>query len=101
MDDPDRVARGVGPDAPDGVVPARPPGLGIGCSGPEAHEVVQQARRRDAALVRRCRSGEEAAWAALVERFSSYVYAILTRGFGLDGTAAEDVFQEVFLLQSH
>ena len=61
-----------------------------------AREVVQQARRRDAALVRRCRSGDEAAWAALVERFSSYVYAILTRGFGLDVTAAEDVFQEVF-----
>jgi RNA polymerase sigma-70 factor (ECF subfamily) len=64
--------------------------------GAAANEVAQQARLRDAALVRRCRSGDEAAWAALVERFSSYVYAILTRGFGLDGTAAEDVFQEVF-----
>jgi RNA polymerase sigma-70 factor (ECF subfamily) len=36
------------------------------------------------------------AWAALVRRFSDYVYAILTRGFGLDDAAAEDVFQEVF-----
>ena len=62
----------------------------------DAAEVSRQARLRDAALVRRCRRGDESAWAALVERFSSYVYAILTRGFGLDGTAAEDVFQEVF-----
>lgn len=61
-----------------------------------ADEVARQARVRDAALVRRCRHGDESAWAALVERFSSYVYAILTRGFGLRGMAAEDVFQEVF-----
>lgn len=55
-----------------------------------------EARRRDTALVRRCRLGDEAAWAALVARFSDYVYAILTRGFALDAAAAEDVFQEVF-----
>jgi RNA polymerase sigma factor (sigma-70 family) len=64
--------------------------------GADAGEVSRQSRLRDAALVRRCRRGDESAWAALVERFSSYVYAIVTRGFGLDGTAAEDVFQEVF-----
>ena len=55
-----------------------------------------RARRRDATLVHRCREGDEEAWSALVERFSNYVYAILTRGFGLDRSGAEDVFQEVF-----
>jgi RNA polymerase sigma factor (sigma-70 family) len=58
--------------------------------------IADDARRRDAALVRRCRIGDEAAWEALVNRFSDYVFAILTRGFGLDASAAEDVFQEVF-----
>ena len=60
-------------------------------------EAAALARRRDALLVQRCRSGDEAAWNALVERFSSYVYAILTRGFDLDQATAEDVFQEVFI----
>jgi RNA polymerase sigma-70 factor, ECF subfamily len=55
-----------------------------------------QARRRDARLVRRCRIGELGAWSELVDRFSSYVYAILTRGFELDLNAAEDVFQDIF-----
>jgi RNA polymerase sigma factor (sigma-70 family) len=64
--------------------------------GAAARELDRRARLRDAALVQRCRSGDEAAWAALVERFASYVYAILSRGFGLTGTAGEDVFQEVF-----
>lgn len=54
------------------------------------------ARRRDAVLVRRCRAGDDGAWSELVQRFSSYVYAILTRGFRLDQSAAEDVFQDVF-----
>jgi RNA polymerase sigma-70 factor (ECF subfamily) len=56
----------------------------------------EQARRRDARLVRRCRIGELGAWPELVDRFSSYVYAILTHGFELDPNVAEDVFQEVF-----
>jgi RNA polymerase sigma-70 factor (ECF subfamily) len=58
--------------------------------------IAEDARRRDAALVWRCRSGDEAAWTALVERFADYVYAILVRGFELDDAAAEDAFQEVF-----
>lgn len=58
--------------------------------------VVHEARRADALLVRRCRTGDEAAWAALVRRFSDYVYTILTRGFGLDDATAQDVFQDVF-----
>jgi RNA polymerase sigma factor (sigma-70 family) len=49
-----------------------------------------------AQLVARCRNGDEQAWAALVERFSRYVYAIATQGFRLREHDAEDVFQEVF-----
>jgi len=50
----------------------------------------------DAQLVARCRAGDEAAWAALVERFSRYVYAIAVQAFRLSEHDAEDVFQEVF-----
>lgn len=50
----------------------------------------------DAQLVARCRSGDDAAWRQLVERFSRYVYAIATQGFRLSDHDAEDVFQEVF-----
>jgi RNA polymerase sigma-70 factor (ECF subfamily) len=49
-----------------------------------------------AQLVARCREGDQEAWAALVERFSRYVYAICTQGFRLGPHDAEDVFQEVF-----
>jgi RNA polymerase sigma factor (sigma-70 family) len=50
----------------------------------------------DAQLVSRCRSGDQAAWNELVERFSRYVYAIAVQGFRLSEHDAEDVFQEVF-----
>jgi RNA polymerase sigma factor (sigma-70 family) len=50
----------------------------------------------DAELVRRMRTGDEAAWAVFVERYSRYVYAIATRAYGLREHDAEDVFQEVF-----
>ena len=50
----------------------------------------------DGELVARCRSGDEAAWAALVERFSRYIYAIAVQGFRLAPQDAEDVFQDVF-----
>ena len=50
----------------------------------------------DAQLVARCRSGDEAAWNELVERFSRYVYAICVQAFRLSPHDAEDVFQEVF-----
>jgi len=55
-----------------------------------------EASLSDAALVARCRTGDESAWAELVNRFSRYVYAIATKGFGLRADDAEDVFQEVF-----
>jgi RNA polymerase sigma factor (sigma-70 family) len=50
----------------------------------------------DAALVARCRAGDDSAWAQLVERFSRYVYAICSQGFRLSRHDAEDVFQDVF-----
>jgi RNA polymerase sigma-70 factor (ECF subfamily) len=50
----------------------------------------------DAALVARCRAGDQAAWRELVERFSRYVYAIAVQAFRLPEADAEDVFQEVF-----
>jgi RNA polymerase sigma-70 factor (ECF subfamily) len=50
----------------------------------------------DAELVAGCRRGEDGAWRELVERFSRYVYAIVTRAYGLRDSDAEDVFQEVF-----
>ena len=49
----------------------------------------------DAALVRACRGGSEAAWETLVRRYQRYVHAIPRRA-GLDDDAAADVFQEVF-----
>jgi RNA polymerase sigma factor (sigma-70 family) len=49
-----------------------------------------------AELVARCRTGDQEAWAQLVERFSRYVYAIAVQGFRLREPDAEDVFQEVF-----
>ena len=50
----------------------------------------------DVELVSRCRGGDQAAWAELVQRFSRYVYAIAKQGFRLSEPDAEDVFQEVF-----
>jgi RNA polymerase sigma factor (sigma-70 family) len=54
------------------------------------------AESTDAELVARCRAGDQAAWNALVERFSRYVYAISVQAFRLGPHDAEDVFQEVF-----
>lgn len=49
----------------------------------------------DAELVARCRTGDHAAWALLVERYSRYVFAI-TQAFRLSEHDAEDVFQDSF-----
>jgi len=57
---------------------------------------MHESPESDAALVARCRAGEQSAWSELVERFSRYVYAIASRGFRLADADAEDVFQEVF-----
>lgn len=49
----------------------------------------------DAALVGRCRRGEAAAWAALVQRFQRLVYTVPRRA-GLSGAESADVFQQTF-----
>jgi RNA polymerase sigma-70 factor (ECF subfamily) len=53
-------------------------------------------RLSDTDLVQRCREGSADAWNELVERFSRYVYAICSRGFGLSAADTEDAFQDVF-----
>jgi RNA polymerase sigma-70 factor (ECF subfamily) len=58
--------------------------------------IVAEPSASDARLVARCRDGDHAAWAELVDRFSRYVYAIATQAFRLAEHDAEDVFQEVF-----
>jgi RNA polymerase sigma-70 factor (ECF subfamily) len=58
--------------------------------------VLTSAVDSDAALVARCRAGDDDAWRELVERFSRYVYAIAVQGFRLGQQDAEDVFQDVF-----
>jgi RNA polymerase sigma-70 factor (ECF subfamily) len=63
---------------------------------PSVVSVEEHSRRLDASLVHRCREGDGAAWSAIVMRFSSYVYAIVTR-FGLRDDRAEDVYQDVFM----
>jgi RNA polymerase sigma factor (sigma-70 family) len=50
----------------------------------------------DAELVSRCRAGDEAAWAELVDRYARYVHAIVARVYRLEPRDAEDAFQEVF-----
>ena len=50
----------------------------------------------DAAVLARCRAGDEAAWAELVERYSRYVYAIAVQAFRLSPADADDVFQDAF-----
>ncbi len=51
----------------------------------------------DAAVLARCRAGDEAAWSELVERYSRYVYAIAVQAFRLSPADADDVFQECFV----
>jgi len=63
---------------------------------PADGEERARASSEDADLLGRCRDGDDAAWAALVERYSRYVYAIAVQGFRLSEHDAEDVFQDTF-----
>jgi RNA polymerase sigma factor (sigma-70 family) len=58
--------------------------------------VSQVAEHTDVQLVELARDGDKAAWGALVDRYSSYVYAIAVRAFRLREREADEVFQEVF-----
>ncbi len=61
------------------------------------HEFSAKAlARSDAQLVKACRSGDDAAWNELVDRYQRLVFAIPRRA-GLSEEQAADVFQEVFL----
>jgi len=62
----------------------------------ESSSEPQAASTEDSRLLALCRQGDQQAWADLVDRYSSYVYAIAVRGFRLDEHAAEDLFQDVF-----
>jgi RNA polymerase sigma factor (sigma-70 family) len=50
----------------------------------------------DAIILARCRAGDDAAWAELVDRYSRYVFAIAVQAFRLSPADAEDVFQDTF-----
>lgn len=52
--------------------------------------------KSDAALIKDCRGGDEAAWNALVDRYQRLIITIPRRA-GLSEEQAADVFQEVFL----
>lgn len=52
--------------------------------------------RSDAALLKACRNGDQAAWNELVERYQRLIITIPRRA-GLSEEQASDVFQEVFL----
>ena len=48
----------------------------------------------DDILIARCLEQDEDAWRMLVERYTSYMYTIAIRGFGIDGEEAREVVQE-------
>jgi len=58
---------------------------------------TQEARTDDDALVRACRAGDQAAWAALVGRYERLIYSIPRRS-GLGPEATAEVFQQVFTI---
>jgi RNA polymerase sigma factor (sigma-70 family) len=68
----------------------------MGDPQPRPPPAALASRLVDAEIVARCRTGDEAAWEELVDRFARYVYAIAAQGFRLSRSDAEDVFQEVF-----
>ena len=52
---------------------------------------------RDDALIARALEHDEDAWRMLVERYTSYVYTIALRGFGIPAEDAREVVQDCFL----
>lgn len=51
----------------------------------------------DGALIARALEQDEDAWRLLVERYTSYIYTIAMRGFGMDTEDAREVVQESLL----
>ena len=60
-----------------------------------ANPILTASAAEDAALIARCREGDEAAWSALVEKYGRLVYSI-PRKLGLSESDSDDVFQTVF-----
>jgi len=52
---------------------------------------------RDDALIARCLEHDEEAWRLLVGRYTSYMYTIAIRGFGIDAEDAREVVQDSLL----
>jgi RNA polymerase sigma-70 factor (ECF subfamily) len=50
----------------------------------------------DSELIRRCLARDEEAWAAMVERYAGYLYALAVRGFRFSPQEAEEVIQDTF-----
>jgi RNA polymerase sigma-70 factor (ECF subfamily) len=50
----------------------------------------------EAELIRRCLARDEDAWAAMVERYAGYLYALAGRGFRFTPPEAEEVVQDTF-----
>jgi len=50
----------------------------------------------EAELIRRCLARDEEAWAAMVERYAGYLYALAVRGFRFTPQEAEEVMQDTF-----
>jgi RNA polymerase sigma-70 factor (ECF subfamily) len=50
----------------------------------------------EADLIRRCLARDEDAWAAMVERYAGYLYALAVRGFRFSPQEAEEVIQDTF-----
>jgi len=49
----------------------------------------------DDELVARALAGDERAWDEIIDRYTPYVFAVVSRAFGIGGLAAEEVFQDV------
>jgi DNA-directed RNA polymerase specialized sigma24 family protein len=77
-----------------------PPGTSTPPAGPPsalpAQRSPEDADLSDTALLARCRTGDGAAWHALVERYERPVFSV-ARGGGLDVEDAADVTQTTFV----
>ncbi len=62
----------------------------------EAEFDPNELAKADAALVKKCRHGDQTSWDTLVDRYQRLIFAIPRRA-GLSEEQAADVFQEVFL----
>jgi RNA polymerase sigma-70 factor (ECF subfamily) len=52
---------------------------------------------RDVTLIARCLEHDEEAWRLLVGQYTSYMYTIAIRGFGIDAEEAREVVQDSLL----